>query len=57
VLSVAGLAAAMLFAVGATIGKLDGRPVLRSGPRQVVVGALVAGVAYRAGDLIGASAC
>ena len=34
---------------------LNGRPVLRSGLRQLVVGALAAGVTYGVGHLIGAS--
>jgi vacuolar iron transporter family protein len=54
-LSAVGLAAAALFAVGATIGALNGRPVLRSGLRQVTVGALAAGVTFGVGRLIGAS--
>jgi vacuolar iron transporter family protein len=55
VLTAVGLAAAALFAVGATIGALNGRPVLRSGLRQVFVGALAAGVTSGVGHLIGAS--
>jgi VIT1/CCC1 family predicted Fe2+/Mn2+ transporter len=54
-ISAIGLAASALFAVGATIGALNGRPVLRSGSRQVFVGALAAGITYLVGHLIGAS--
>ena len=50
-----GLAVAALFAVGATIGAINGRPVLRSGLRQVIVGALAAGVTFGVGHLISTS--
>lgn len=53
-LTAIGLAAAALFAVGASIGALNGRPMLRSGLRQVFVGALAAAVTYGVGHLIGA---
>lgn len=42
-----------LFAVGAGIGALGGRSPLRSGLRQVVVGALAAGITFAIGRLIG----
>jgi len=42
-----------LFAVGAGIGVLNGRSALRSGLRQVVVGALAAGITFGIGRLIG----
>lgn len=44
---------AALFAVGAGIGMLNGRPPLRSGLRQLVVGALAAGITFAIGRLIG----
>jgi VIT1/CCC1 family predicted Fe2+/Mn2+ transporter len=50
-----GLAIAALFGVGASIGVMNGRPVLRSGLRQVFVGALAGAVTYGVGHLIGAS--
>ncbi len=49
------LAACAAFGVGASIGALNGRPVLRSGLRQVIVGTLAAGVTYGVGHLIGTS--
>jgi VIT1/CCC1 family predicted Fe2+/Mn2+ transporter len=49
------LAAAAMFGVGAVTGVLNGRPVVRSGMRQVTVGALAAAVTYGVGHLIGAS--
>jgi vacuolar iron transporter family protein len=55
-LAAVGLAAAAMFAVGATIGALNGRPVPRSGLRRPTVGALAASVTYGVGRLIGASA-
>jgi VIT1/CCC1 family predicted Fe2+/Mn2+ transporter len=42
-----------LFAVGAGIGLLNGRSGLRSGLRQVVVGALAAGITFAIGHAIG----
>ncbi len=54
-LTAIGLAAAALFLVGAIIGALNGRSVLRSGVRQVFVGVLAAGVTYGVGHLIGAT--
>ena len=55
-LTAIGLAAAALFAVGATIGAVNGRSVLRSGVRQVAAGALAAGVTFGVGHLIGTTA-
>lgn len=52
-LTAIGLAVAAMFAVGASIGVLNGRPVARSGLRQVLVGVLAAGVTYGVGHLIG----
>jgi vacuolar iron transporter family protein len=54
-LTAIGLAVAALFAVGATIGAVNGRSVLRSGLRQVVAGALAAGITFGVGHLIGTS--
>lgn len=54
-LTAIGLAALALFAVGASIGILNGRPVLRSGLRQLLVGALAAAVTFGVGHLIGAT--
>ena len=48
------LAAAALVGVGAGIGLLNGRPALRSGLRQLVLGAAAALVTYGIGHLIGA---
>ncbi len=47
------LAAAALVAVGGGIGALNGRPVLRSALRQLLVGAVAAAVTYGVGHLIG----
>ena len=49
-----GLALVAMFAVGASIGALNGRSAMRSGLRQVFVGALAAAVTYGVGHLIGA---
>lgn len=54
-LAAIGLAALALFGVGASIGMLNGRPVIRSGLRQVLAGMLAAGVTYGVGHLIGAT--
>jgi VIT1/CCC1 family predicted Fe2+/Mn2+ transporter len=53
-LTAIGLVIAALFGVGASIGALNGRGVLRSGLRQVIVGAIAAAVTYGVGHLIGA---
>jgi VIT1/CCC1 family predicted Fe2+/Mn2+ transporter len=44
---------AALFAVGASIGVLNGRSALRSGLRQVIVGVLAAGITFVIGRAIG----
>lgn len=49
-----GLALAAMFAVGATIGALNGRSAVRMGLRQMFVGALAAAVTFGVGHLIGA---
>jgi VIT1/CCC1 family predicted Fe2+/Mn2+ transporter len=48
-----GLVALALFAVGAGIGVLNGRPFLRSGLRQVIAGGLAAAVVFGVGHLLG----
>jgi VIT1/CCC1 family predicted Fe2+/Mn2+ transporter len=48
------LAVAALFGVGASIGALNGRGVLRSGLRQVVAGVIAGAVTFGVGRLIGA---
>jgi vacuolar iron transporter family protein len=48
------LAVAALFGVGASIGALNGRGVVRSGLRQVIAGAIAAGITFGVGHLIGA---
>lgn len=50
------LTAAALAAGGMTVGRLTGRPVLRSGLRQLAFGALAIAVTYLVGHLIGSSA-
>jgi VIT1/CCC1 family predicted Fe2+/Mn2+ transporter len=52
-LVVAGLA---LFVGGAVVGRLTRRPVLASGLRQLLFGALAAAITYAIGHLLGASA-
>ena len=49
----AGLAGAALFAVGAIISLLTNRPMLRSGLRQLAIGALTAGGTYLVGAAVG----
>ncbi|GAB3386903.1 VIT1/CCC1 transporter family protein [Amycolatopsis echigonensis] len=48
------LTAIALLAGGMTVGKLTGRPLLHSGLRQLVLGALAVAVTYGIGQLIGA---
>jgi VIT1/CCC1 family predicted Fe2+/Mn2+ transporter len=52
--AVTGSALTML-AVGMGIGRLNGRPALRSGLRQLAVGGLAVAITYLIGQLIGAS--
>jgi len=54
-LTAIGLALVAMFAVGASIGLLNGRSAVRSGLRQVFVGALAAAVTFGVGHLIGTS--
>jgi VIT1/CCC1 family predicted Fe2+/Mn2+ transporter len=42
-----------LFAVGAGVSLLTGRSTLFSGTRQVVIGAVAAGVTYLVGSIVG----
>jgi VIT1/CCC1 family predicted Fe2+/Mn2+ transporter len=49
------LTAAALTTGGMVVGKLTGRPVLRTGLRQLAFGALAIGVTYLVGHLIGSS--
>ena len=50
-----GLTAVALVAGGMAVGRLTGRPVLRSGLRQLAFGALAIAVTYYVGHLIGGS--
>jgi VIT1/CCC1 family predicted Fe2+/Mn2+ transporter len=47
------LTSVALMAGGMTVGRLTGRPVLRSGVRQLVLGALAIGVTFAIGSLFG----
>jgi VIT1/CCC1 family predicted Fe2+/Mn2+ transporter len=48
--------ALVLFCVGAAISVLTGRPLIRSGSRQVAVGALASVVTYSVGSMLGVGA-
>jgi VIT1/CCC1 family predicted Fe2+/Mn2+ transporter len=48
-----GIAAGALLTGGMVVGRLTGRPVLRSGLRQLMLGALAVGVTFAVGSLIG----
>jgi VIT1/CCC1 family predicted Fe2+/Mn2+ transporter len=48
-----GVAAVALLAGGMVVGRLTGRPVLRSGVRQLVLGGVAIGVTFAVGSLIG----
>jgi VIT1/CCC1 family predicted Fe2+/Mn2+ transporter len=50
-----GVAAVALGAGGMAVGRLTGRPMLRSGLRQLALGAVAVGVTYAVGSLIGGS--
>ncbi len=57
VLSVAlGIAAVALLAGGMVVGQLTGRPLLRSGLRQLALGAVAVAVTFAVGSLIGGHA-
>jgi VIT1/CCC1 family predicted Fe2+/Mn2+ transporter len=47
-----GIAAAALAAGGMVVGRLTGRPMLRSGLRQLALGAVAVGVTFAVGSLI-----
>jgi VIT1/CCC1 family predicted Fe2+/Mn2+ transporter len=48
-----GLAAVALLAGGMTVGRLTGRPVVRSGLRQLALGGVAVAVTFAVGSLIG----
>ena len=48
-----GIAAVALLLGGMTVGRLTGRPVLRSGLRQLALGGVAVGITYTVGSLIG----
>jgi len=48
-----GIAAVALLTGGMVVGKLTGRPLLRSGLRQLALGALAVGVTFAVGSFIG----
>jgi vacuolar iron transporter family protein len=48
-----GIAAVALLTGGMVVGRLTGRPLLRSGLRQLALGALAVGVTYAVGSLVG----
>jgi len=48
-----GITAVALVAGGMTVGRLTGRPLVRSGLRQLALGALAIGVTFVVGSLIG----
>jgi vacuolar iron transporter family protein len=48
-----GITAVALIACGMTVGRLTGRPLLRSGLRQLVLGGVAVGVTSAVGSLIG----
>jgi len=47
------ITAVALAAGGMTVGRLTGRPMLRSGLRQLVLGGLAVGVTFAIGTLVG----
>ncbi len=49
------IVAVALFGGGATVGAITGRPALRSGARQLLIGAFAAAVTFGIGALIGTS--
>jgi VIT1/CCC1 family predicted Fe2+/Mn2+ transporter len=48
-----GIAAVALLAGGIGVGRLTGRPLLRSGLRQLALGALAVGITFSVGSIIG----
>lgn len=51
-----GITAAALFAGGMAVGRITGRPLIRSGLRQLALGGVAVAVTYGVGALIGAQA-
>jgi VIT1/CCC1 family predicted Fe2+/Mn2+ transporter len=49
------VAAVALLVGGATVGKITGRPVVRSGVRQLALGAVAVGITFAVGRLIGST--
>jgi vacuolar iron transporter family protein len=54
-ISAVSLAIVAMFVVGAGLGLVNGRSVIRSGIRQTSVGVLAAAVTFAVGSLIGAT--
>jgi VIT1/CCC1 family predicted Fe2+/Mn2+ transporter len=52
-LAALGITAVALLAGGMTVGRLTGRPVVRSGLRQLAFGGVAVGITYIVGSLIG----
>jgi VIT1/CCC1 family predicted Fe2+/Mn2+ transporter len=52
-LAALGITAVALLAGGMTVGRLTGRPVVRSGLRQLALGGVAIGITYIVGSLIG----
>lgn len=52
-LATLGITAVALLAGGMTVGRLTGRPVVRSGLRQLALGGVAIGITYTVGSLIG----
>ena len=48
-----GITAVALLAGGMIVGRLTGRPVVRSGLRQLALGGVAVGITYTVGSLIG----
>ncbi|MGH3269997.1 MAG: VIT1/CCC1 transporter family protein, partial [Trebonia sp.] len=51
-----GITAVALAAGGMAVGRITGRPLFRSGLRQLALGGIAVAVTYAVGTLIGASA-
>ena len=47
------IAAVALLAGGIVVGRLTGRPVLRSGLRQLILGGVAVAVTFAVGSLVG----
>jgi VIT1/CCC1 family predicted Fe2+/Mn2+ transporter len=48
-----GITAVALISGGMVVGRLTGRPVLRSGLRQLLLGAVAVAITFGVGSLIG----